>query len=63
MLLLRVQEQVSRQQIQRALDRQETRVAQLTKALADRDAQLAALRRDASNLRQQKTAAENWLDD
>lgn len=58
----RIQEQVARQQLQRALDRQEARLSQLNKALAERDAQLAAVKRDASSLREQKTAVENWLD-
>ena len=61
-VLLSCQEQVARQQLQRALDRQEARMSQLSKALAEREAQLAAVRQDASSLREQKTAVENWLD-
>lgn len=60
--VLSCQEQVARQQLQRALDRQEARMSQLSKALAEREAQLAAVRQDASSLREQKTAVENWLD-
>jgi septal ring factor EnvC (AmiA/AmiB activator) len=61
-VVLSCQEQVARQQLQRALDRQEARMSQLSKALAEREAQLAAVRQDASSLREQKTAVENWLD-
>ena len=57
------QEQTSNQLMQRVVDRNEQRMRQLTSLLADRDSQLAALRRDASKLKLQKTAVESWLED
>ncbi len=57
------QEQTSKQQMQRVVDRNEQRMRQLASLLADREKQLAALQRDTSKLKQQKTAVESWLED